>query len=147
MKKLILIIPITLLFASCSKKDPSLSESSAPFIKIISVTPTVIHEFKDSINILIEYSDINGDVGSTNPDVNDMAVKDSRLPKPDYYFVPPLSPPGSDIKIKGQMNIRIKNTFLIGAGGNENMTYELQLKDNAGNYSNTAVTPQLTITK
>lgn len=143
------IIPLTLLlFLSNCKKDDTLSgNSNVPFIKILDVSSTTVVQFKDSLVIRFEYSDGDGDIGELNPDQNDLQVKDKRLNKADFYFVKPLSPPGSEIKTKGTIAVQIKNTFLLGTANSETTTFELKLKDRAGNWSNSIVTPIITITK
>ena len=37
----------------------------------------------------IQYEDPNGDIGSDDPDGQDIEVKDSRLNTPDYYHLKP----------------------------------------------------------
>ena len=78
---------------------------------------------------------------------NDLFVKDRRLANADYYFVKPLSPPGSEIKITGIISVQIKNTFLLGTGNSELTQFNLKLRDRAGNWSNSINTPNITITK
>ena len=82
-----------------------------------------------------------------NPDKNDLFVKDRRLVNADYYFVKPLSPPGSEIKITGIISVQIKNTFLLGTGNSELTQFNLKMRDRAGNWSNSINTPNITITK
>ncbi len=143
------LLPICILiFLSSCKKDDSLSgNSKVPFIKMLDVSSTTILQFKDSLVIRFEYTDGDGDIGELNPDENDLQIKDKRLSKADYYFVKPLSPPGSDIKTKGIIAVQMKNTFLLGTANSETTTFELKLKDRAGNWSNSIITPIITITK
>ena len=135
---------VLLAFVSCSK-DSALS--SVPVIKFLDVNSTSIKEFKDSLVIRFEYTDADGDIGEDNPDKNDLFVKDRRLVSADYYFVKPLSPPGSEIKITGIISVQIKNTFLLGTGNSELTQFNLKMRDRAGNWSNSINTPNITITK
>jgi len=138
---------LTVCLFSCKKNDELSGNSNVPFIKIISVSSTTILQFKDSLLITFEYSDGDGDIGETNPDLNDIQIKDKRLSKADYYFIKPLSPPGSTIKTTGTIAVQMKNTFLLGTASSETTTFELKLKDRAGNWSNSIFTPTITITK
>jgi hypothetical protein len=119
----------------------------APVIKFISISATEVVQYKDSLEIKFEYSDANGDLGEINPDQNAIYVKDRRLSKPDYYFIPPLAPPTSSVFIKGELIVKIKNTFLLGTAHKETTNFEIKLKDRAGQWSNTIVTPEITIKK
>lgn len=146
MKKEIYILSILFLaaFNSC-KKDAE--TSNVPVIKLISVSSTTVKQFTDSLSITFEYTDGDGDIGNINPDENNLQIKDKRLAKADYYFVKPLAPPNSDIKIKGNLVVQLKNTFLLGTTNSEVTTFELKLRDRKGNWSNTILTPNITITK
>ena len=139
-----IVFLVLLAFVSCSK-DSALS--SVPVIKFLDVNSTSIKEFKDSLVIRFEYTDADGDIGEDNPDKNDLFVKDRRLVNADYYFVKPLSPPGSEIKITGIISVQIKNTFLLGTGNSELTQFNLKMRDRAGNWSNSINTPNITIIK
>ena len=142
--KIPFLILVSMCFLSCSK-DSALS--SVPVIKFLDVNSTSIKQFKDSLIIRFEYTDADGDIGEENPDKNDLFVKDRRLANADYYFVKPLSPPGSEIKIKGIISVQIKNTFLLGTGNSELTQFDIKLRDRAGNWSNSVNTPNISITK
>ncbi len=133
--------------SSCKKNNELTGNSDVPFIKFVSVSATTVLQFKDSLEITFEYSDANGDIGETDPDLNDIMIKDKRLSKADYYFIKPLSPPNTSIKTKGTIAVQMKNTFLLGTANSETTTFELKLKDRAGNWSNSIFTPTITITK
>ena len=142
MKSSLYIILLLSLISAC-KKDDSLP--AAPSIKLLSVSSTDLLQFKDSLVITLEYQDANGDIGEDNPDQNDLMVKDRRLSNADYYFIKPLSPPSSNIKIKGVIAVQIKNTFLLGTGNSEITQFDIKLKDRAGNWSNSVSTPEINI--
>ena len=142
-----LSLVLLMLVGSCKKDDSLSGNSNVPFIKLLDVSSTTILQFKDSLVIRFEYTDGDGDIGELNPDQNDLQIKDKRLNKADFYFVKPLSPPGSEIKTKGIIAVQMKNTFLLGTANSETTTFELKLKDRAGNWSNSIITPIITITK
>ncbi|MES2618330.1 MAG: hypothetical protein V4613_10645 [Bacteroidota bacterium] len=134
-------------FVTGCKNDELTGDSNVPFIKMVGVSATSVLQFKDSLAIIIEYADGDGDIGATNPDQNDIQIKDKRLSKADYYFIKPLSPPGTTIKTKGTIAIQMKNVFLLGTANSETTTFEVKLRDRAGNWSNSVFTPTITITK
>lgn len=144
---LLYVFLIGAFLSGCKKNDELSGNSNVPFITMIGVSSTTILQFKDSLLITFEYTDGDGDIGETNPDKNAIQIKDKRLSKADYYFVKPLSPPGSSIKTKGTIKVQMKNTFLLSTANSETTTFELKLKDRAGNWSNSIFTPTITITK
>jgi hypothetical protein len=136
-----------LLTQSCTKEIQFSEGNPIPSIGLEKTTPTEITQFKDSLKVTISYEDGDGDLGFENADINSLEVKDSRLSKPDFYYVPPQAPVDSKISIKGTLNIQIKNMFLLGAGSTETTTLEIRIKDRAGNWSNKVTTPVITIKK
>lgn len=149
MKKIICILPVCLLILSCSKEKQAEKEgySETPAIELVSINSKTIKEYQDSVVVTISYKDLNGDIGEQNPDDNSLYVKDQRLPNPDYYHIPPITPEGVEFKTRGTIRVVIPTLFLMGNGGNEKTTLTIKLKDQADHWSNELVTDQLTITK
>jgi hypothetical protein len=142
------ILSIMILIFSCKKEEKENElDGNNPVIELISVTPTEIVEFKDSIIIMLKYEDSDGDLGSEDPDENFLEIKDTRLEKPDYYFVPPLSPPDAKVHIKGTLKVAVKNIFLLGNGDTETTSFEIRMRDRTGNWSNTVTSQTLTISR
>jgi hypothetical protein len=141
---LLFILTVLLFTFSCKKKEKEVLGTS-PIIELISVTPNEIKEFEDSIIVMLSYEDRDGDLGSENPDENFLEIRDTRLENPDYYFVQPLSPPGTSVHIKGTLRVYIKNIFLLGNGDTELTTLEIRMRDRAGNWSNMVTSEQLKI--
>lgn len=136
-----------LVISSCTKETQISEGNPIPNIGLIKTVPTDIRQFKDSLTVSISYEDGDGDLGFENADINSLEVKDSRLAKPDYYYVAPQAPLNSKIHIKGTLNIQIKNMFLLGSGAIETTNLEIRLKDRAGNWSNKITTPVINIKK
>lgn len=143
----ILITSLIIFAINGCKKEEVVVANPNPLLRLVSVSSKNLKQFKDSLIITIEYTDGDGDIGETNPDLNDLQIKDQRLSKPDYYFVKPLTPPNANIKVKGTIAVQIKNAFLLGTADSEITTFELRLKDRAGNWSNSVKTDVITITK
>lgn len=144
MKNILISIAIITLIFSC-KKDEKYSD--IPEIEFISLTPSSTIEFKDQINLVISYKDGNGDIGTIDPDVYSIEVKDSRLPAADKYHVKPLTPPGQSLQIEGELNIVLTGLFVLGSGTSETATFKVKLQDRAGNWSNEITTSAITIKK
>jgi len=139
---------MALLFAiisSCSDDEPLLD--TTPKITLKEITPTTVVQFTDSISLVIEYEDGDGDVGFWNPDSLALTVHDLRLANPDYFYVRPLTPDSNALAITGTIRIAIRNTFLLGNGDSETTRYEIKLKDRAGHWSNVVTTPEVVITR
>ena len=141
-------ILILLLLGNCTEKEiVNTTGNPVPYIKLISISSNQLKQFKDSLVVTIEYTDGDGDIGETNPDINDIEIKDQRLSKADYYFLKPLTPPNAEIKVKGIITIQLKNTFLLGTANSEITAYQIKLKDRAGNWSNSIITGSITINR
>jgi len=118
-----------------------------PAIRIESASPLELIEFTDQVTVVLAYEDGDGNLGSVNPDELMLEVKDDRLEQPDYYFVPPLSPPGSNVPIRGTLLFRLNGTFLFGNGAFEETRFTIRLRDGDGFWSNTVVTPIVRINR
>ena len=148
MKKFLSYGLIAVLLIACSKDEDSSEElSSDPSISFVSIDPTEVQNFDNSITLIIKYLDNNGDLGFEDPDVNSLYVKDARLDTADYYHVPPLSPVGKSIIVEGQLEIVLNSMFILGNGDEESTALSVKIKDRAGHWSNLITTPYITIKK
>ena len=145
MKYIYSLLVISVLVASCKKEEEEKLPSSPPTIELVSVTPTEVLQFKDSVIVTISYKDDNGDIGDELPDDYSMRVKDSRLSDPDWYHIQPLAPIGSELKFEGEIRIKINTLFILGNGSQELSNLSIKLKDRAGHWSNEITTPVITI--
>lgn len=146
MKSAFLYIAILFGF-SCTEVNLVDSVPGPPSISFISIEPKVVREFKDSIIIRIRYQDPDGDFGHSDPDIELLSVHDLRLKNPDGYHVSPLAPKDSKISIDGELEIYLKNSFLLGTGDEEPTSYELIMTDRSGNKSNAMITDQIRIVR
>jgi hypothetical protein len=137
---------LLLLLASC-RPDPIAKLDEAPRIRIESVTPTSIREFDGRVTVVLQYEDGDGDMGSVHPDSLLLEVQDDRLTAPDYYFIPPLSPVGSNVPIQGKLNFTLNGTFIFGNGSFEETIYSIRLRDRSGKWSNQVNTPTILINR
>jgi hypothetical protein len=137
---------LLLLLGSC-RLDPVVKLDEAPRIRIESVAPTSIREFDGRVTVVLQYEDGDGDMGSVHPDSLLLEVQDDRLTAPDYYFVPPLSPVGSNVPIQGKLIFTLNGTFIFGNGSFEETLYSIRLRDRSGKWSNTVNTPTILINR
>lgn len=145
-----LFFPLMLLFVigSCSKETKFVQVfPPEPVISLKSISPMKMQEFSDSLIVVIEYQDGDGNIGFTHPDSNALEVQDVRLARPDYYFVPPLAPLNSSISIEGQLTFKIRGAFILGSGDTEKTSFTIRLKDRSGTWSNTITTPEVSINR
>jgi hypothetical protein len=138
---------LILIFLLGCRPEPVDHIELPPAIRIESVTPLELTEFTDRVTVELAYEDGDGDMGSLNPDELMLEVKDDRLEQPDFYFVPPLSPPGSAVPIRGTLIFRLNGTFLFGNGAYEETRFTIRLRDRSGFWSNTVVTPYVRINR
>ena len=140
---------ITIIFTAGCNKDESTSEdlSKDPSISFVSLTPTEVDNFKNSITLTIKYLDNNGDLGFDYPDKYALWVKDSRLDSADWYHVPPLAPVGKNLIISGTLEIVLNSMFIIGNGSEELVSLTVKIRDRKNHWSNIINTPAITIKK
>jgi hypothetical protein len=131
----IVLISLPLLLNSCKKEEDEPVQNTAPTISIASLSTDSVKEFVDSVIVEISYQDAQGNLGSIDPDVNDLEVKDSRLSQPDFYHVKPLAPAGYTLNISGKLRIRLSTLFLLGIGDQETATFTIRLRDQSGEWS------------
>jgi len=130
---------------SCTKQTSDLSFPIEPTITLDSISQDTLVEFQDRLLLYISYQDGNGDLGTSDPDVNSIFIKDSRLANADEYYLPPLSSETETISIQGQFTVELSTTFLLGNGTEENTVFSIFLKDRAGNESNVVETREVLI--
>ena len=141
MRNLIYILIIGLLF-SCTKDD---TFSVVPTIEFKSINPSIAQEYIDDINIIISYTDGDGDLGENNPDVYNLFVVDNRNGIEYKFRIPELSPNGNEIAIEGNFNIKINGSGITNSSTSQQVNYDIYVTDRAGNFSNTVSTSSITI--
>jgi hypothetical protein len=145
--KYVFIITVCIGILSCKKKTEP-EPDPIPLIELVSISPSIVKEFKDSVLIKIKYKDANGDLGDESADVRSLQVKDSRLANPDTYHVKPLAPISEkNIPIEGELTVKLNSLFLLGTGTTEQTILTIKLKDRKGNWSNELTSAPITINK
>lgn len=134
---------IVLLGIQSCKKEEEIPPN--PVIEFISASETDVISFENTITLTIAYDDQQGDIGEMDPDKKTIQVKDSRLDDADWYHIPPITPDGMQLHTQGQFDIVLPALFLLGNGSEETTSFNIQLQDQAGNWSNTITSPTITI--
>ena len=137
------IVFCTCLF-SCKKKE---KPTNIPAIEFVSISPSTVVEYLNSITITFSYDDLDGDLGQNDPNVTNLFVTDSRNGVTYQYRISQLAPDGSVIHIKGNLNVVIKSTAITDASSTQSVSYSIYVKDRTGNTSNTITTTAITVTK
>jgi hypothetical protein len=135
----------TIVWMTSCKKEEEKGANSAPLISIVSVSADSVTEFQDSLLIVLNYEDAEGNVGNPNPDIFDLELKDSRLASPDLYHVQPLAPEGYELHIRGTLKVKVNTLFLLGNGSAETTRFTIRLRDLDGVWSEPAETDPITI--
>lgn len=144
MKKLIPLFLVPFVLTGCKKKE---DENFPPTIEIVSVSESTVTQFDNQVLLVLKYTDPDGDLGYGDADSLSLTIKDSRLQDPDWYFIPPLSPNGTQLSIEGNLEVQLHPFFLLGNGTSETIELTVQLQDKQGNWSNAAISPSITVTQ
>ena len=133
------------LMASC-KKDQTVI-SAVPEITFLTVAPTTVIEFQDSLVFTISYNDGDGDLGENSADVKNLFLTDNRIGITYTYRIRQLAPDGANIAIQGNLNTVLKNIAVTDSSAQQQATFSIYVVDRAGNKSNTVNSPVITISK
>ncbi len=150
LKNIYIIGCIGLLF-SCKKEkgnDPLPVISDTPAITSVSLNATTINQFDDLV-FSINYTDGDGDLGTTDADEKSIFITDKRSSSIIHEFhLQPLSPVGQNIAIQGKISVNLENVILLDQSNNsETVQFEIKIKDRSGKNSNVVTTTSVTINK
>ena len=147
-KKNFLFLGLLACLSSCKKKE---EEEPAPkpnlSIEFVSISPSTVKEYSDSLTLTFSYDDLDGDLGENDPNITNLFVTDSRNNVEYQYRISQLAPEGSDVHIKGKLNVVIKNTAITDGSSSQSLTYSLYIKDRTLNVSNTVTSSAVTVVK
>ncbi|MFN3939757.1 MAG: hypothetical protein ACK4IY_04165 [Chitinophagales bacterium] len=147
--RIIFGVAITLAFAACKKEPlPEINPpiSKIPYIEFISVDPTTVIEYQDSIIFRLFYQDGDGDLGYQDPDINSLYLIDTRIFTVEKMHIPLLAPENANVAIQGELIVKLDRTILIDpTSTSETVVFKLQIQDRAGNFSNYIDSPPITV--
>ena len=140
----VLLFAIGIWWSACT--DDLVLPNRAPVVQIVGLSPDTARAWQDTLTLSFTYQDDNGDLGSPDPNRIAIELTDSRLPTPDTYALAPLLDLDSIKAIAGTIHLKIKPTFILGnQTQQQSYRYSLVLIDRAGNRSNTALSPTVTV--
>jgi hypothetical protein len=140
LRRLSFLLSLLLAVSSCNEEP-----SSIPEITNLTVEPTLVEEFTDTVTISFDYYDYNGDLGHPDPNIASLSVKDSRLQFEDLYHVQPLAPVEANVPIQGRLSVRLNNLFILGNDSVEELQFEVMIQDRRGNWSELVDSDTITV--
>lgn len=158
MKQLIgfsLFISILCLWSACAK-PPSYSDT--PNIEWVSFSQDTINQLSGAVTFKFSFTDGDGDLGRTNDTTNHVILIDSRRTPNDtlFYQLPTIEQQGTVSSISGEIEILVSQLCCINPSNPlilcqpinnyyDPVPFKIQIKDNAGRWSNQIETPPLYI--
>ena len=94
----------------CKKKEDKIE---APKLTFKALSSKSLLQFKDSLTVTFSYEDNDGDIGFYDADSSSVYIQDKRLTHPDLYYLKPLNPPNLKPRIKGDVQLGLRNMFLL----------------------------------
>lgn len=134
-----------MLLAIGSCKKDKIEYSDVPEITFISITPGPITAFSDSVVIRIGYADGNGDLGENGSGIENAFITDVRTSLTYRLRIRQLAPDNANVIIKGNVDLVIPAIGFSGSGSSESATFNVYVKDRAGNQSNVVSTTAVTV--
>ena len=121
--------------------------SNVTQIELVSISNDTIRQYEDVLIIRISYQDGDGDLGFEDPEEYALFVRDIRLESFDGFYVGPITPPGVQVPIQGELTVEFPSLFLFGNGAVEQTRFQIKIYDRAGNESNLLETGTVAITR
>lgn len=144
MKYFLYICALSFFLLSCEKEVPV---NDVPEISMVNYGPKEIKEFEDPLYFKINYKDGNGDLGENAPDVYNLILTDKRIGTQYKFRIQELVPNDESVPIKGELEFTIPTVFITDYSLEQNVSYEIFVKDRAGNKSNVINVGPILITK
>ena len=144
MRKYIVLLFVITLFVQCKKEELF---NNTPEITLNNYGPSQILEFKDSVYFSIAYADGNGDLGENAPDAFNLIVTDNRIGTQYKFRIQELVPNNAEVPIKGNLTFSIPTVFITDYSQEQNVSYNIYVKDRAGNKSNVVTTGFIKVIK
>jgi len=130
--------------SSC-KEDGGEIFSPIPEIELISVSPTQVIAFRDSVVFELNYTDGDGDLGSMTED--NLFIEDDRIQVTHGFRVQEIVPNGEQVPITGSLRVILPNTIITDGSNSQSVTFIVYMKDQAGNESNRISSPSITVSE
>lgn len=132
---------------SCTTVSDEPAYDFTPRIELLGLTPDTVREFRDSVFFKVYYEDGDGDLGFSNFDSNSVYIRDLRFTRFDEFYLGPITPESINESINGEIDFVLPGLFVLGNSDQERTSFELMIKDRAGNFSNLVSTDEVLIIK
>lgn len=140
------IVLFTLAFLAGCKKEEEDPRDPIPYIEVLSIGPSIIKEYQDSLVIVVEYRDGDGDLGGGSADDPNLFVVDRRIGVPFEFRIQQLVPGNVSVPVTGKLNLVIQNLFITDGSDQQQVDFEVYAVDQAGHESNREITQKILIT-
>lgn len=143
---LTLVLLASALVLGACKKDPEVDLTDpVPVILDVVASPTSVIEYQDEIIFEVSYRDGDGDLGENEPNAANLYVVDNRIAVTESYRIQELTPDGAVIPISGTLRVVLPSTGITDGSTSQTVTYDIYLRDRAGNESNHFTTEAITV--
>lgn len=148
MRVSLFLILITLLSISCTREEAAPVFPTTPSISLIQVQPQQAVAYKDSIAFQIAYEDGDGDLGENTAGSENLFLKDSRTGATYTFRIRRLVPENYSVPVKGTLSFVLPFAILTDDNSaSQQVTFEIKVKDRAGNESNAVSTEAIIVTR
>lgn len=117
----------------------------------------LVKQYPDSFKLYLDFTDGNGDLGSNdqNQPLSDILIIDTRRIPADtsFYSIPYFDYPATENGVSGEIEVSLPAPCCIDPSGiilcpllpgqQQGLSYTIQIRDRAGNWSNALVTDSL----
>ena len=127
-------------------EDDFIPIGNQPRIRVLDYAPDTVVQLQDSLVIMLNVVDEDGDVGYANPDTTSIFVLDERLESSTPYWLPILENDSTGNAVDAVYTFKLKPFFLLEETLNfETTTLSIQVMDHLGNRSNSTIIGPITI--
>lgn len=140
----ILVGAAVLGLGACKKEKVDLTDP-VPTILGVTVSPTSVVEYEDSIIFTVEYRDGDGDLGENDPNARNLFLTDNRIQVTEQFRIRELAPDGANVPITGTLRVVLHSTGITDNSSQQMVDYTLYIRDRAGHESAHVVTDPITV--
>jgi len=143
-----LLLTMLLILISCKKEEAKPVFDPIPHIAFLEMSPGSVKAYKDSVSFVISYEDGDGDLGENTAGSENLFLKDLRTGASYTFRIRRLVPGDEKAPIKGTLKFVLPFVILTDdSSTQQEVRFEIKLRDRAGNESNTVQTGMLQVNR
>jgi hypothetical protein len=142
MKAFFFLLITLLVFGACKSGGEEII-SPIPEIELLSVSPQEVVAFRDSLVFQLRYTDGDGDLGSATE--KNLFIVDERIDLTHAFRLQQIVPNNERVPITGTARVTLPNTLITDGSSEQIVTFNLYLRDQAGNESNRVMSPPIRV--